>query len=113
MVDLEKTGQATPRMYGADAGASIAVAIFLGFCFAIRAQRVRRYQRRRTPYYAGLNHSKFQVAVGTCLAAAVKLCCRFGLLVSLVNRQWKNWSGGPYCWCSVWHGVVFLCRARE
>jgi len=91
---LRKRGEATAAyVWSGIAGASIAVAIFFGFLFRYHAlSAFVDISRRLTPYYAGLNHSSFKWLLRTCLAAAVKLMLPFGLLVSLVNRQWKNWE---------------------
>jgi hypothetical protein len=91
---LRKRGEATASyIWGGLAGACIAAAINFGFLFHYGSTGAFfEINRRLTPYYAGLNHPSFAHMLRKSLPRVVLLMLPFGLLVSFVDRQWKNWE---------------------
>jgi hypothetical protein len=75
------------------AGAGIAVAIVFAFLFRYHATGAFfQITTRLTAYYAGLNHESFARLLRHTLPRAALLMLPFGILVSLADRDWKNWE---------------------
>lgn len=75
------------------AGAGISAAIIFAFLFRYHATGAFfEITGKLTAYYAGLSHESLRSLVRHALPRAALLMLPFGILVSLVDREWKSWE---------------------